>query len=195
MDKVRYFVALLMIVSVPPAFLFWFSLHPFIRFWRRVGMPAALAIHYAGMFVIGGLIYAVGRPWLSVDFGSHPLLILLGFVLILASMILRRRLSRHLRFGILTGVPELSPDRHGTRLLTEGIYSRIRHPRYAQFFIGITGYALFCNFLATYVLVFAVALTILILVRMEERELRDRFGPEYEAYCARVPRFIPKRNP
>ena len=30
------------------------------------------------------------------------------------------------------------------------------------------------------------------LVHFEEREPRDRFGTEYEAYCARVPLFIPK---
>jgi len=31
-----------------------------------------------------------------------------------------------------------------------------------------------------------------VLVQMEERELRERYGAEYEAYCARVPRFIPR---
>jgi protein-S-isoprenylcysteine O-methyltransferase Ste14 len=28
-------------------------------------------------------------------------------------------------------------------------------------------------------------------IRFEERELLQRFGAEYEAYCALVPRFIP----
>jgi protein-S-isoprenylcysteine O-methyltransferase Ste14 len=31
-------------------------------------------------------------------------------------------------------------------------------------------------------------------VLLEERELRDRFGAEYEEYCRRVPRYIPKRG-
>jgi protein-S-isoprenylcysteine O-methyltransferase Ste14 len=30
------------------------------------------------------------------------------------------------------------------------------------------------------------------LVLIEERELRGRYGAEYDAYCSRVPRFIPK---
>jgi protein-S-isoprenylcysteine O-methyltransferase Ste14 len=28
-------------------------------------------------------------------------------------------------------------------------------------------------------------------VLLEERELRDRFGAEYDEYCGRVPRYIP----
>jgi protein-S-isoprenylcysteine O-methyltransferase Ste14 len=31
-------------------------------------------------------------------------------------------------------------------------------------------------------------------VRLEERELRDRFGAEWEAYARRVPRFLPRRR-
>jgi hypothetical protein len=32
MDKARYYLALLMLAVVPPTFLFWFSIHPLIRF-------------------------------------------------------------------------------------------------------------------------------------------------------------------
>jgi len=90
------------------------------------------------------------------------------------------------------GVPELAPDQHGIPLITGGIYSRIRHPRYVQFFLAVTGYALFCNYLALYLFLPVLAATMYWLVRIEERELHDRYGAEYDAYCSRVPRFIPK---
>ena len=33
-----------------------------------------------------------------------------------------------------------------------------------------------------------------LVVRLEERELRERFGTAYEAYCRRVPRYLPRRS-
>jgi len=31
-----------------------------------------------------------------------------------------------------------------------------------------------------------------IIVLLEEKELKERFGHDYEEYCRRVPRYIPK---
>jgi protein-S-isoprenylcysteine O-methyltransferase Ste14 len=33
----------------------------------------------------------------------------------------------------------------------------------------------------------------LVAIELEEREMRARFGAAYEAYCRRVPRFLPLR--
>lgn len=60
-----------------------------------------------------------------------------------------------------------------------------------QLFLAVIGYALFCNYLAVYLLIPGLAAMLYLVVRFEECELRERFGAEYEAYCARVPRFIP----
>ena len=48
------------------------------------------------------------------------------------------------------------------------------------------------NYLALY-LVFLLTLPVIhIIVLLEEKELKERFGRDYEAYCRRVPRYIPK---
>lgn len=192
MDTVRYYLALLMLAAVPPSVIFWFSIHPFIRFWRRVGARLTLVIHYGAMIAATLLVLRFGRPLLSVEFGTGPITIGLAIPLLVASAVMRKRLSKYLRFRILTGLPELEPEQHGTPLLTEGIYGRIRHPRYVQFLLAFSGYALFCNYLAIYLLIPALAVMFYCVARLEERELRDRYGAEYEAYCARVPRFFPR---
>ena len=101
------------------------------------------------------------------------------------------RLGYSLTKRILAGIPELSADDPGV-LLQEGIYARIRHPRYIELLFWILGYALISNYLGTYVLFAITVPAIYLIVLMEEKELRDRFGEEYREYCRRVPRFIPR---
>ncbi len=192
MNTVRYYLALLLLSFTPPAFLYWLSIHPFIGFWRRLGLPLALGINYAMLFLVAVLILIFCKPLLSVDFGTNPVLVALAVILLAVSVAMRKRLSKHMSFSILTGIPELAPGQHGTPLMKEGLYSRIRHPRYVQALLGVAAYTLFCNYLATYILFLALPVTIRFLVLIEERELRERYGIEYEKYCARVPRFIPK---
>ena len=53
---------------------------------------------------------------------------------------------------------------------------------------------LIVNNLAVYLLWLAWMPGIWIVVGFEERELRQRFGPAYDDYCRRVPRFVPRRD-
>jgi protein-S-isoprenylcysteine O-methyltransferase Ste14 len=104
---------------------------------------------------------------------------------------LQRR--RYLTMRLLSGIPELRDDGPG-RLLTQGVYARIRHPRYVEVLLGVAAYALVANYLGGYVVVIATVTAMFPLVILEERELRDRFGAEYDEYARRVPRFIPRRR-
>jgi len=192
MNTARYWVALYVVAMVPGAFLYWFSVHPFVRFWRRVGARRTIAIHYVLILLLAAAIFTARRPLLAVDFGTNPVLIAVAIPLFAICVAGRVVLSKQLKNRILAGLPELAPEAYRSRLLTEGAYARIRHPRYAQVVVLMLAFALFTNYLATYVLFLLVAAAIFPLTRIEERELRERFGAEYEAYCARVPRFIPK---
>jgi len=192
MDTVRYYVALFLVLSMPGVFLFWFSIHPFIRFWRRVGPRLTLAIHYGGAVLLAAAVFLIREPLLSVEFGTDPVLISLAVPIFAFAGVLRLRLSRQLRTKILIGIPELAPEKHQSKLLTEGIYSRLRHPRYVELLLAVLAYTLFCNYLAVYVIFLASIVWMFPVTWVEEKELRDRFGTEYESYCALVPRFVPK---
>jgi protein-S-isoprenylcysteine O-methyltransferase Ste14 len=93
---------------------------------------------------------------------------------------------------VLLGLPEIAPDRFPRALITDGIYARMRHPRYVQFLIALSGYALIANYLAGYLVVALWGAGIYLIALLEEKELRDHFGDIYQAYCRKVPRFWPK---
>lgn len=192
---VRRFIAVMMVISLPPAILYWFIIHPFIGFWRRVGLRATyvfLTVFYLGSMV--GL-FLVRDRLLGRDFGNSLPLALAALPLFVVAILISRKRKKHLTFRLLAGVPEIAPGKHGIGLLREGIYSRIRHPRYVEFTLGLVAYALFANFEGLYWMTAATLVLLYVIVLMEERELRERFGQEYVDYSAQVPRFIPRRQP
>ncbi len=99
---------------------------------------------------------------------------------------------RYLTLSVMLGVPELSRKKMPGRLFTEGIYGQVRHPRYIEIAFVLASIALFTNYLAVYILLAAYFPAIYIVVLLEERELRNRFGGTYESYCREVPRFFPR---
>ncbi len=105
---------------------------------------------------------------------------------------LRARLSQNLDLKTLMGWPELDPEGHPIQLMTDGLCAKIRHPRYAQITLTLLGYALVTNYLAVYA-VFLLWLPAMYGISvLEERELRDRFGNDYERYSSGLPRFVPR---
>ena len=195
MDTVRRVFGILLVAGLPPALIWWFLVHPFVGFWRRLGARTSLTI-LTFLGVSGAVLSFLHRDrLLGPDLGTHWPVILLGAVLFVVASIMARARQRHLTFRILAGVPELArdPEDRGT-LLTEGPYARIRHPRYVEVVIGGFAYALLANYLGAYVLVLLMLPVLHAVVLLEERELRDRFGPAYEAYQRAVPRYLPRRG-
>src|SRR6185436_11289554 len=78
------------------------------------------------------------------------------------------------------------------RLVTEGVYRRMRHPMYTSLLLFSAGQALVVpNWIAgpSYLLVMAVLIGCGL--GPEERMMREEFGKEYEDYAARTRRLIP----
>jgi protein-S-isoprenylcysteine O-methyltransferase Ste14 len=191
LDHMRYTIALVLTMTGPGAAVFWLPVHPLARFWRRVGFGWAYLVGFGiyGLMAFGAWRYRA--VLLSVEFGTNTWTMAAGAGFVLASVLVRRA-RRQLSIGTRFGLPELAPHRFPQRLLTEGAYARVRHPRYLEVILGFTGYALFANYLAPYAAAALVVAAILVVIRLEERELRDRFGAEYETYRARVPKLVPR---
>lgn len=193
-DAIRYYVAVIVLVSLPPAVLLWFAIHPLARFWRRLGPVATYGVLALPGLALMALMVAFRTPLLMADLGTSYPLIVLGLVFVGGACAIGVKRKKYLTFAVLSGIPELSRTTSG-KLLTEGIYGRMRHPRYVEVVLATLAYALVANYLGLYLIAAWFIGAIYLVILLEERELRERFGKDYEEYCRRVPRFIPRRVP
>ncbi len=78
------------------------------------------------------------------------------------------------------------------RVVSEGIYRRVRHPGYLGtilFFVG-SGIAT-ANFITTLLILAAIFPTFVRRIAVEERMLTDQLGEEYSDYKAKTWKLIP----
>ena len=79
------------------------------------------------------------------------------------------------------------------KLVVKGPYGVVRNPMYWSVGSVVLGEAAIFHSvtLARLALIFAVGVILFVLL-FEEPELRRKFGAEYEEYCQRVPRWLPR---
>jgi protein-S-isoprenylcysteine O-methyltransferase Ste14 len=194
MDTIRYVFAVILVVWLPPAVVWWYVVHPFVDFWRRFGAKRALWVNIVIALAMAGGLWLVRRTLVGRDLGTHWVLAALGIAFIALALVMGLFRRKQLPTKILSGLPELEPGGRGGRLLTEGVYARVRHPRYLEIVAAVFGYAALANYSGGWIVALAVLPALHLVVLLEERELERRFGAEYEAYRARVPRYLPRRR-
>jgi protein-S-isoprenylcysteine O-methyltransferase Ste14 len=147
----------------------------------------------AGLFIgVGVALYLIRDLVLVREFGTHWSLWVAAAGAYVISMGIEIQCRKHLKFKTLAGVPELEADQSGRRLLDQGIYGRVRHPRYVGVTFGILAMALFANYLALWILWPVTIVSLYVIALLEERELIASLGQVYEEYRERVPMFVPK---
>jgi protein-S-isoprenylcysteine O-methyltransferase Ste14 len=137
--------------------------------------------------VVAGLMWAVAAlpPALPLSGGVRMAIALLvvgiGLAFDLLGLIAFRR-SR-------TTVNPLQPQK-ASALVTDGVYRLTRNPMYVGMAFLLTGWAVYLGSLLTFLgpVLFIVYITHF-QIAPEERVLRARF-PEFEAYAARVRRWL-----
>jgi protein-S-isoprenylcysteine O-methyltransferase Ste14 len=192
-DRVRYIFGILHLIVVPPGVLFWFIIHPWIHWWRRLGLIRTYLIVASVGIAFGALLYRFRVLLLGADFGTNWSLVVIAVPLYGVVIWLESQYWRRLSIAILVGIPELSPaEQRKGRLIQDGIYGMVRHPRYLSAGVAVVAQALFINYAGMYILVLLLLPVGYAMIVIEERELIDRFGEEYRRYQKAVPRFIPR---
>ncbi|MFW9893049.1 MAG: methyltransferase family protein [Candidatus Thorarchaeota archaeon] len=161
-----------------------------IRKWGKSG--------YARIFTITSLI-TLAVAFLSMNFGDwlyfitqpsqiNLLLLVPGIILCLAGISLAIMASRVIS---VSTVADMRPHRKA-ELVTEGLYSRIRHPLYLAVFMIFTSLALIYPFPS--VIVFSVSMIFYTMIGayFEERKLVKYYGDTYLEYKKTTGFIFPK---
>jgi protein-S-isoprenylcysteine O-methyltransferase Ste14 len=166
--------------------------------WTRAGVLQAFIIaFYAEMYGFPLTIYFLarllgldmqwtegGNLWVQL-FGTpvaHFVAMAIGYTIVFAGATL-----------VADGWRRIHRARRENRLVTDGVYARMRHPQYTGLFLivfgeGIVHWPTIVSVAAFPVIVIAYT----VLARKEERQMVEQFGEAYRAYQQRVPMFVPR---
>jgi protein-S-isoprenylcysteine O-methyltransferase Ste14 len=135
------------------------------------------------------IIWAVTGFPVMADFPLHPVPYAFGILAMVAGFWLFHR--SHADLGTNWSITLQTRESH--RLVTEGIYRRIRHPMYASMFLLSIAHMLFVpNWVVAPAYLVSFWVLYVFRVPYEERMMLDHFGAEYEAYMLRSGRLFPK---
>lgn len=185
------FIALATLMFWPIIPIFWIPLHLCTKLFRRLGFFA---------YIISGLIwiFAAYFIWnyrnLLLEFDIvFPIFIkIIGLILLTLGIVLHIWTIKLLGPGTIIGLPEIFSGIKN-KIIDKGPFSIVRHPTYLAHTLIFSGIFLFTGFLSVGLVAlldfFAVNL---IIIPLEEKEMGERFGNNYEEYCRKVPaRFLP----
>src|SRR5712671_8239684 len=145
-----------------------------------------LVLAWVGFFV--PLIWAVSPAF---SFAEYPLRsgpLSLGVMCFVIGLWLFYR--SHADLGTNWSITLEIREQH--RLITQGVYRRIRHPMYSALALYSIGQALVIpNWVAGPSNLIAFAILLALRVHAEERMMCREFGDEYALYSARTKRLIP----
>ena len=170
---------------------FWLVVHLRAEYWRsRSRSPYRFLLPiWMGMWVLCGLatsprrhtqLYRTGWSWLPAA------------IVFAIGLWIYKRSRGEFSSRQLGGLPEIIDGHREQRLVTSGIRSRIRHPVYLGHLCEILAWSLGTGLAVCYGLTAFAVLTGAIMIRMEDRELEQRFGDAYRAYRKSVHALFPR---
>jgi len=168
---------------------FWMAIHPFASRWRGVRSRYSLiAPMWMAMWVVA---WAVTEPWAHTALYRTPWTWGVTLTCFYVSYRMYSGGVRGMSLPLIVGKQELEPSRH-QHLITHGVHGMVRHPLYLGHVCTMLGWSIGSGSFACFALTAFAIVTGAIMIPMEEHELRQRFGSEYDRYAERVPMILPR---
>ena len=159
----------LKIIMTPIGIIFWFGLSGLFVF-ASLWLDKLLPLH-------------LSLPTPTKIFISAPLLIITTIILWLGTI-----------YPFIKARGSPVPFNPPKKLVTTGLYSRIRNPMLLGWFIMLFALGILLNSISL-ILIFTpifILLNILYIKTIEEKEMEKKFSEEYLKYKKSVPMFIPR---
>ncbi|WP_112664319.1 protein-S-isoprenylcysteine O-methyltransferase [Microvirga flavescens] len=161
---------------------------PIARSARGVREITLLSISFTGLGLVPLVYVATGFPKFAA-YTFNPVQAFVGVIVTCAALAMFR--LTHKALGRNWSVTLEVRENH--KLVTEGVYRRIRHPMYTAFWLWAVAQALLLpNFVAGLSGIVGFGTLYLFRVAEEERLMIEAFGEPYRAYMARTGRLIPR---
>jgi protein-S-isoprenylcysteine O-methyltransferase len=117
-----------------------------------------------------------------------PWLLCLSLMLFFAGLTMR--LTAIITLGRFFTPAVTIQDQH--RVVTTGLYRRLRHPSYSGLLLAFLGLAYsYGNWLSLAAVIVPITAAVLYRIHVEEAAMMETFGQEYAQYCSRTQRLIP----
>jgi protein-S-isoprenylcysteine O-methyltransferase Ste14 len=170
---------------------FWLVIHPRAKYWRlQKRSPYRLLIPlWIAMWIVAGIITA---PWRNVTLYETLWSWLPAAFIFVAGLRIYSRSGAGFSAAQLGGLPEVLSGHREHHLATSGIRARVRHPVYLGHLCEMLAWSLGTGLVVCYGLTVFAVVTGAVMIRLEEKELEQRFGKEYRDYQRMVPAVVPR---
>ncbi|WP_102960649.1 protein-S-isoprenylcysteine O-methyltransferase [Mangrovicella endophytica] len=154
---------------------------------RGAAETLRMAISLTGLGILPGIFAATGFPRFAT---YQPSMLQIGLGVVAAAVALVLFRLTHKALGKMWSVSLDIRDSH--RLVTDGIYGRLRHPMYSAFWTMALAQALLVpNLVAGLAGLVGFGILFAFRIGPEERMMEETFGEDYRAYRRRTARIIP----
>lgn len=175
-----------------------------VKRYRERGLLMWYVVEVGAMWIGTTVVLALAAPvWLTWTFPLPPVVVAFGWLLLAGSVLVGVWAAGQMGWARLCFAGALFPPGDVAaendvpqRLVVRGPYRYVRNPLYDTDMTLIGATALVTQNWGIVLLLVAYILQLaFVQLPLEERELRNRFGAQYERFLARVPRFIPRLRP